>query len=64
MLPQVESGLTLSWSILCFSLYGEDGAVWKKVLARNYETMGFLGETKTMALALLALGNGAKVLRI
>ncbi len=64
MLPQVESGLTLSWSILCLSLYGEDGAVWKKVLARNYEKMGFLGETKTMALALLASGNGAKVLRI
>jgi len=64
MLPQVESGLTLGWSILCLSLYGEDGAVWKKVLARNYEKMGFLGETKTMALALLASGNGAKVLRI
>ena len=64
MLAEVESGFTLSWSILCLSLYGEDVAEWRKLLARNYARMEFLGETKTIALALLASGDGARFFRV
>jgi len=64
MLAQNDSGLSLSWSILCFSLYGYDTSEWKTLLARSYEKRGFLGETKSIALALLALGKGAEVFRV
>jgi hypothetical protein len=64
MLAQVESGLALSLAILCFPLYGYDVSAWRTLLTRNYEQRGFLGETKTLALALLALGDGSRVLRI
>lgn len=64
MLQQVQSGLTLSWAMLCFSLYGQDLAEWRPLLAKAYEQTGFLGETKSLALALLACGEGASVFRI
>lgn len=64
MVAEVGSGLTLSWSILCFSLYGEDVTALQKRLVQNFTKTRFLGETKTMALALLALENGAEVFRL
>ncbi len=64
MLTDVESGLTLSWVILCFALYGQDVATWQQRLARTYDKTGFLGDTKTMALALLASGDGAKIFQV
>lgn len=64
MLTRVESGLTLSWSILCFSLYGDDISEWRKLLAKYYKKTGFLSEIKTIALALLALGDEPKVFRV
>lgn len=64
MLEHVESGLGLSWAILCLTLYGHDVAAWRTRLTRAYEQTGFLGETKSLALALLALGDGSRVLRI
>ncbi|MFQ5851583.1 MAG: prenyltransferase/squalene oxidase repeat-containing protein [Candidatus Binatia bacterium] len=64
MLTHVQSGLSVSWSIICFSLYGYDVSRWRELLARNYEKTGFLGETKTVALALLASGDGPKAFRV
>jgi hypothetical protein len=64
MLGQAGSGLGLSLATLCFSLYGHDVSAWRTLLARHYEQTGFLGETKTLALALLALGDGSRVFRI
>jgi hypothetical protein len=64
MLAQEKSGLSLSWSILCFSIYGLDVTEWKKVLAKNFEQTLSLGETKSIALALLASGEGAGLFRL
>lgn len=64
MLTENQSGLAISWSIICFFLYGDDPSPWKETLKRNYEKTGFLGETKPIALALLAAGAGAEVFRI
>jgi hypothetical protein len=58
LLAEHPSGLALSWSIICFSLYGHDTAEWTAILERTYRRTGFLGETKTLALALLALDGG------
>jgi squalene cyclase len=65
MLAQVETGLTLSWSILCFALYGRDVSAWCSLLAKRYEQTGFLSETKSIALALLALSEeGVNLFRV
>jgi squalene cyclase len=55
LLDQTQSGLTLSWAICCASLYGLDDSKWRTSLAAVYEKTKFLGETKSHALALLAL---------
>jgi hypothetical protein len=61
MLQRVDSGLALAWATLCFSAYGEDVAPLRHRLLERYERTAFLGETKVMALAVLALGGGARV---
>jgi hypothetical protein len=64
MLQHVQSGLTLSLATLCFSLYGQDVTEWKELLVKTYQQTEFLGETKSLALALLACGDGAAVFRV
>ncbi len=64
MLTRVDSGLTLAWSIICLSLYGRPVDMLRQKLAAKYVESRFLGETKSIALALLALGEGANLLRI
>jgi len=63
MLQRVDSGLSLAWATLCFAAYGEDVASWRERLVQRYARTAFLGETKAVALALLALSDGAEVLR-
>jgi Squalene-hopene cyclase C-terminal domain len=64
MMRETASGMALSWGILCLTLYNQDIREWKKILLKNFEKTRFLGETKALALALLALGNGASMFRI
>jgi hypothetical protein len=64
MLTGVDSGLTLSWATLCFALYGHDVLPWQIRLAHGYEKTEFLGDIRTLALALLALGESANVLEV
>jgi hypothetical protein len=63
-LKTVTSGLALSWSAICYDIYGHhSGNLWK-LLDSGFETTGFLGETKSLALYILALTGGAKYFRI
>jgi hypothetical protein len=64
MLKDVHSGLALSWSVICLSLYGQDTGKWRNLLAETFEKTRFLGETKSVALAALALSDGAKFFRV
>ena len=61
MLHHVDSGLSVAWATLCFAAYGEDLAPWRARLIERYTRTAFLGETKAVALALLALSGGAEV---
>ena len=63
LLEHVDSGLTLAWATLCFATYGEDVPAWRRRLAERYARSGFLGETKTIALAILASSGGEMVFR-
>ena len=64
MLAETTSGLSLSWSILCLLIYGEDVTEWRQLCAAGYEKTGFLGETRTVALSAMALADGARMFRI
>jgi hypothetical protein len=64
MLNRVSSGLALAWATLCFSAYGDDVRPVQARLAERYAHTGFLGETKAVALALLALSGRAEVFRV
>jgi hypothetical protein len=60
MVKEVDSGLALCWGAICFNLYGQENVDWKPRIEKHFTENGFLGETKTLALALMALsGNGA-----
>jgi squalene cyclase len=61
---EANSGLAASWAAICLSLYGQDAADWQKRVEKRFRETGFLGETKTLALALLALNGKADPFRI
>lgn len=64
MLQEAASGTALGWGILCLTLYNREVREWKKLLVKNFERTRFLGETKAVALALLAFGNGASLFHV
>jgi Squalene-hopene cyclase C-terminal domain len=64
MMREAASGTALGWGILCLTIYNQSVREWKKILVKNFEKTRFLGETKAVALALLAFGNGASLFRI
>jgi len=64
LMREAASGTALGWGILCLSLYNQDLREWKRILVKNFEKTKFLGETKAVALALLAFGNGASLFRV
>jgi hypothetical protein len=64
MAINTASGLALSWSVICFKLYRQDAAALTSLLAERFVKTKFLGETKTLALAVLAMGDGADYFRV
>ncbi len=61
---QADSGLALSWALICLSLYGEETAQWKQSLARSFAKGAFLGEVKPLALAILAWTDDKRFFRV
>jgi Prenyltransferase and squalene oxidase repeat len=61
---EAASGLALGWGIICLRLYEKNVGELRKLLAESFEKTRFLGETKTIALAVLALGEGANFFRV
>lgn len=64
MMREAPSGTSLGWGILCLTLYNRDLEEWKKMLMNSFEKTRFLGETRALALGLLAFGSGASLFRI
>jgi Squalene-hopene cyclase N-terminal domain len=64
MMREAASGITLSWGILCLKLYSEDTQKWKRILLENFKKTRFLSETKALALAVLAVGEGASLFSV
>lgn len=64
MLAESASGLSLGWSMLCLSLHGREAARWRELLSARWEQTGFLGETRSVALAALAWTDATAWLRV
>ncbi|MGB7947982.1 MAG: prenyltransferase/squalene oxidase repeat-containing protein [Candidatus Binatia bacterium] len=64
MMREGPSGMALGWGILCLEVYGRNVGQLKEILAKNFQKTGFLGETKPLALSVLAFGDGPKLFRI
>jgi hypothetical protein len=64
MTKSTDSGLALSWTAICFSLYGQEDAELRKRLVKRFAKTKFLGEMKATALGILAMGNGARFFRV
>jgi len=61
---KADSGLAIAWAAICFAIYGQDSSVFKNALAQRFAKSQFLGENKVLALALLALGDGARYFQV
>ncbi len=61
---EANSGLAASWAAICLGVYGQDTTDWQKRVEKRFRETGFLGETKTLALALLALNGKSNPFRI
>ena len=61
---KADSGLALGWASICFTLYGKDNAALKESLAQRFTKTQFLGESKALALAILAVGDGARLFQV
>lgn len=64
MVKEVDSGLALCWGAICLKLYGQEDIDWKPRIEKRFVETGFLGETKTLALALMALSGNVAPLRL
>ena len=64
MMQETDSGLALCWGAICLSIYGDETSGWKRQIEKRFQTTGFLGETKTLALALVASADHVKAFRL
>jgi squalene cyclase len=64
MTNDAASGLALSWTAICYELYGQDTVPIRRLIEERFKKTRFLGEAKVLALAVLAMGNGARYFRV
>jgi hypothetical protein len=61
---EANSGLACSWTAICLGLYGQAIGDWQKRVENSFRETGFLGETKTLALGLIALAGKSNPFRV
>jgi hypothetical protein len=64
MAETTDSGLALGWSSICLSLYGHDNSELRRRLGQRFVKTKFLGETKPIALSILAAVDGSRLFRV
>lgn len=61
---ETDSGLALCWAAVCLNVYGQDNSDFQRQIEKRFTVTAFLGETKSLALAVIALGGMANPFRI
>ena len=60
---ETDSGLALGWAAICLNIYRQDNSDFLTQIDKRFIATGFLGETKSLALALIALGGKSNPFR-
>lgn len=61
---ETNSGLASAWTAICLGVYGQPAGEWRQRIESRLRESGFLGETKTFALALIALSGKNNAFRV
>ncbi len=61
---ETDSGLALCWAAICMNIYRQDSAPLHQQIDKRFAATGLLGETKSLALAVIALGGKKNPFRI
>ncbi len=61
---ETNSGLALCWAAICLNLYGQDNSDFQRQIEKRFAASAFLGETKSLALAIIASSDKANPFRI
>jgi len=61
---QTDSGLALCWAAICLNVYGRDDSDFQRQIEKRFTATAFLGETKSLALATIALGSKTNPFRL
>lgn len=61
---ETDSGLACAWTAICLHVYGQDKREWLDRIEKRFAQTRFLGETKTLALAIMAYNDRVNPFRI
>lgn len=61
---EANSALACSWTAICLDIYGQPVVDWQRRIESRFQEFDLLGETKTFALALIALSGKASPFRV
>lgn len=59
-----DSGLALCWAAICLNIYAQDNSGFQGQIEKRFAATAFLGETKSLALAVIALNGKTNPFRI
>lgn len=59
-----DSGLALCWAAICLDIYAQDNSGFQGQIEKRFAATAFLGETKSLALAVIALNGKTNPFRI
>ena len=61
---ETDSGLALCWAAICLNVYAQDNSGFQGQIEKRFAATAFLGESKSLALAVIALNGKTNPFRI
>ena len=61
---ETDSGLALCWAAICLNIYAQDNSGFQGQIEKRFAATAFLGESKSLALAVIALNGKTNPFRI
>ena len=61
---ETDSGLALCWAAICLNVYAQDNSGFQVQIEKRFAATAFLGESKSLALAVIALNGKTNPFRI
>ena len=61
---ETDSGLALCWAAICLNIYAQDNSDFQGQIEKRFAATAFLGESKSLALAVIALNGKTNPFRL